>query len=179
MTEEQIKTEYGLYNETPVIRTVSGVWFNAFKPTIDMVNIEDIAHALSFQCRFGGHLPRFFSVAQHSIFTSLIVPEEHKLAALMHDASEAYLLDIPRPVKNKLSNYKDIEDGLMTVIAFKYGFQWPLHEDVKKADEIMLQKEWNEIMLGKPTDIEFFSPDHAKKMFIHEFNKLYDKARVF
>jgi 5'-deoxynucleotidase YfbR-like HD superfamily hydrolase len=170
--------QYGLYNEEPVIRTFSGVWFNAFEPTEVMINIEDIAHALSHQCRFGGHLPRFFSVAQHSIFTSLIVQPEHKLAALMHDASEAYLLDIPRPIKNKLANYIEIEDGLMGVIALKYGFQWPLHDEVKKADEFMLQKEWNEVMMGKPTDIEFFSQAHAKQLFINEFNKLYGQAAV-
>jgi uncharacterized protein len=170
--------EYGLYNEAPVIRTFSGVWFNAFEPTMEMICIDDIAHALSNQCRFGGHLPKFYSVAQHSILTSVIVAPENKLAALLHDASEAYLLDIPRPIKKKLSNYAEVEHNLMTVIAEKYGFQWPLNEDVKRADEILLQKEWNEIMLCRPTDLECFSPSHAKKLFITEFNKLYDKAAI-
>lgn len=171
--------EYGLYNDEPVIRTFSGKWMNVFELDESMICIEDIAHALSNQCRFGGHLPKFYSVAQHSIMCSVIVPQEHKLAALMHDASEAYLLDVPRPIKKCLLNYAEIENDLMSMIAYKYGFQWPLHNDVKHADELMLQKEWNELVLGKPSDLDIFSSHHSEKLFITEFNKLYDKARVF
>jgi len=142
--------------------------------------MEDIAHALSHQCRFGGHLPRFYSVAQHSILVSVIVPDEHKLAALLHDASEAYLLDIPRPIKLKLSNYAEIENNLMTMIADMFGFDWPLHESVKHADEVLLQKEWKEIMLrGQDEEFECFSSTHAKQNFLNRFKNLTnDKATV-
>lgn len=134
------------------IRTQSGIYMNVFKPTMDMICIEDIAHALSYQCRFGGHLPLFFSVAQHSLNCSyLIEDKELKLAALLHDASEAYLLDIPRPIKNNLSNYKEIEDGLMKLIAEKFEFEYPLHKEVKDVDEQMLQFEWDGLMLNKST----------------------------
>lgn len=109
------------------IRTFTGIYVNVFEPTEEMICIEDIAHALSNQCRFGGHLPVFYSVAQHSIIMSDKMHESHKLAALLHDASEAYLLDIPRPIKKGLSNYKEIEDKLMTAIAAKFGFEYPLH----------------------------------------------------
>lgn len=175
--------QYSLYNEDPVIRTVTGKWFNAFDPHPDQICIEDIAHALSNQCRFGGHLPKFFSVAQHCILTADIVAPEHRLAALLHDASEAYLLDIPRPVKRKLSNYAEIEDKIMRVIADKYKFQWPLHNDVKKADEIMLQREWSEIMLGidngHPLDqTPCWIPAIAKKNFLIEFKLLYEQTRI-
>jgi len=124
---------------------------NIFEPTLDMICIDDIAHSLSHQCRFGGHLPTFFSVAQHSVMTSKRVPQEHKLAALLHDASEAYLMDIPRPIKAHLTNYKELEDRLMELIALKFGFEYPLHPIVKKADEFMLRWEWHSLMLRDDT----------------------------
>lgn len=103
------------------IRTFTGIYMNVFEPTPEMICIEDIAHSLSMQCRFGGHLPEFYSVAEHSWHCSLMVANEHKLAALLHDASEAYLLDIPRPIKHRLNNYKKIEDNLMNIIAKNLG----------------------------------------------------------
>lgn len=130
------------------IRTVSGIYINVFEPTAEMICIEDIAHGLANQCRFGGHLPEFYSVAEHSLNCCYLIEEpEHKLAALMHDASEAYLMDIPRPIKQRLSNYKEIEDGLMKLIADVFGFEYPLHEKIKKVDETMLQIEWDCLML--------------------------------
>lgn len=146
--------EENLYTKD-CIRTASGLYMNVFEPTSEMVCIEDIAHSLTFQCRFGGHLPSFYSVAQHSLNCSYLIENpELKLAALMHDASEAYLLDIPRPIKQRLDNYKEIENVLMKVIAEKFGFAWPLHEDVKKVDELMLQTEWDCLMLrNKPWEL--------------------------
>lgn len=132
------------------IRTYSGIYMNVFEPTMDMLSIIDIAHALSQQCRFGGHLEHFYSVAEHSLYCSYLIKDERlKFAALLHDASEAYLLDIPSPIKKKLSNYKEIEHNLMLLIAEKFGFQYPLHDEVKKIDEIMLQIEWDCLMLKK------------------------------
>lgn len=171
------KTNYTLYNEDPVIRTCSGIFFNAFAPTEEMVCIEDIAHALSHQCRFGGHLPEFYSVAQHCCLAAMLVSDEHKLAALMHDASEAYLLDVPRPIKNKLANYKEIENDIMNVIAKKYGFEWPVHYEVKKADELMLQKEWDEIMISEKITTDCWYPEKAKQKFIAQFNLYYHEQK--
>jgi uncharacterized protein len=151
------------------IRTVSGIYVNVFEPTAEMICIEDIAHALSMQCRFGGHLPFFYSVAQHSLFCCDQVDDEHKLAALLHDASEAYLLDIPRPIKNRLANYKEIENGLMYEIANKFGFQWPLHEKVKEVDELALQMEWDEIMLLGDGDPTCMDSQTAKDSFLNQF----------
>lgn len=153
------------------IRTYSGIYMNVFEPTLEMICIEDIAHALSQQCRFGGHLHQFYSVAQHSAYCcSLVEGDGHKLAALLHDASEAYLLDIPRPIKKKLENYKEIEDKLMILIAQKFGFEYPLHECVKKVDEQMLQIEWDTLMLRKNNAIESFTPQRAKDFFMNCFN---------
>ena len=141
---------------------------NVFEPTLEMICIEDIAHALSNQCRFGGHLPAFYSVAQHSVLCSQAVGDQYKLQALLHDASEAYLLDIPRPIKQGLSNYKEIEDKLMTLIAEKLGFKYPLDKPVKQIDEKMLQFEWEHLMLKKPLDdpgFECWPPNYAKYRF--------------
>lgn len=150
------------------IRTFTGIYMNVFEPTLDMIFIDDIAHALSNQCRFGGHLPKFYSVAQHSILCSSLVSDEYKLAALLHDASEAYLLDIPSPIKQGLSNYKEIEDKLMTLIAKKFGFKYPLELPVKEIDKKILNLEWEQLMIQK-TIIEHFrcwSPEYAKRRFL-------------
>lgn len=131
------------------IRTYTGIYMNVFEPTPEMISIEDIAHSLSMQCRFGGHLPFFYSVAQHSLVVSKYVSKENKLAALLHDASEAYLMDIPRPIKMRLPDYKDIEDNLMKKIAEKFGFEYPLCDEIKKADDAVLQLEWDILMIGE------------------------------
>ena len=147
---------------------------NVFDPTPEMICIEDIAHALSHQCRFGGHLPEFYSVAEHSWYCSQLVKPRHKLAALLHDASEAYLLDIPRPIKNHLTNYKEIEHKLMLLIAEKFGFEYPLHNDIKMADETALTNEWYVLML-KDTNAPFLigmDSKTAKQKFIETFISL-------
>jgi len=160
------------------IRSFTGIYVNVFEPTIDMICIEDIAHALSNQCRFGGHLPDFYSVAQHCIFMSERMNNSHKLAALLHDASEAYLLDIPSPIKKRLSNYKEIEDKLMSLIAKKFGFQYPLHEKVKEVDNYLLQWEWSTLMLNNKLfpPIKCFAPGEAKELFLATFNELRSAA---
>jgi len=160
-----------LYTEN-CIRTFTGKYFDPFNPDPEMICIEDIAHALSHQCRFGGHLPEFYSVAEHCYHVSNAVPAEHRLAGLLHDASEAYLLDIPRPLKSRLTNYKEVEDKLMRVIAQKFGFEYPLHESVKKADETLLVWEWEQLFIKThPVILDCFTSHRAKMFFIHVFSK--------
>ena len=173
------------------IRTFTGQYVDVFDPNPDTILIEDIAHALSMQCRFGGHMKNFYSVAQHSYCVYMMTEaKELKLQALMHDASEAYLLDIPRPIKNELSNYKEIEAKLMDVIAAKFGFEMPMHEEVKKWDEEMLHFEWNNMIIndksvsahtqslsklyGMPVGdlVPCWSSEEAKKYFLMAFNNL-------
>ena len=131
------------------IRTSTGRYidFNYIKS--EDICIEDIAHSLSMQCRFGGHLPQFYSVAQHSVHCSQLVDEEYALEALLHDASEAYMLDIPKPLKNFLPDYEAMEDKMMAVISKKYGVSHPLNKPVKSADALMLKLEFKSIMLQK------------------------------
>jgi hypothetical protein len=150
------------------IRTFTGIYVNVFEPTPEMICIEDIAHALSHQCRFGGHLPKFYSVAQHS---TMVCMEHQTLQALMHDAAEAYLLDIPSPIKKRLAGYHEIEEGLLKVIGEKFGFDHVLTEEVKAADKMLLEFEWDNIMLEKDR-IWCWSPEIAKDRFLGMFKAL-------
>lgn len=133
---------------TDCIRTHSGLYMNVFQPTPEMINIDDIAHSLAQMPRFGGHLPIFYSVAQHSICAALHASGKNKLVALLHDASEAYMMDMPRPIKQRMGDYKIFEENLMKVIAHKFGFEWPMPEEVKDIDRVLLHNEWNEYMLA-------------------------------
>lgn len=156
------------------IRTFTGIYMNVFDPKLEMICIEDIAHSLSNQCRFAGHLPTFYSVAQHSVLCCLAVDTPYKLQALLHDASEAYLVDIPRPIKPRLDNYYDIEHKLMMLIAEKYGFSYPLEDPVKAIDHKMLVFEWEHLMLQTPTSSQFlcWDPIHSEREFLRIYTEL-------
>lgn len=107
----------------------------------DSISIIDIAHALSMVPRFAGHIDKFYSVAEHSINVAWIVPEEHRLQGLLHDATEAYLCDIPTPYKRMIPEYKALEDNLWATIAEKFGVPFELSPEVKYADRVMLLTE--------------------------------------
>lgn len=156
------------------IRTVGGNWIDIIDPKPETITIEDIAHALSMMPRFGGHLKTFYSVAQHCFHCSHKVAPGHELAALLHDASEFVMMDMPRPVKNQLPQYKDLENNLMGVIAQKFGIQFPFHPEIKKADDIMLHKEWDHFVMDKITDKNFIpmSQQVAKNYFLIRFHEL-------
>lgn len=125
-------------------------------PNPDDIYIEDIILGLSNQCRFAGGLKEHYSVAEHSLRCSMIVPPEHAGAALLHDASEYVYVDIPRPIKNWLfgESYRAAEDRLMTVIADKFGFEWPMHPEVKRADNILLSTEHRDLQYPLPPELE-------------------------
>lgn len=159
----------GLYRTDGRIRTHRGFYINPFNPDPGAICIEDIAHALTNQCRFAGHTHRRFSVAQHSIMVADSVPTEHKLAALLHDASEAYLLDIPTPVKSQLPGYAEAEDRLMSLIAAKFGFNWPLHQAVKEADRNALEWEWHNAVVND--NIETWDRKSTEELFIWRFRE--------
>lgn len=155
------------------IRTVSGQYVNVFEPDPDTILISDIAHSLANQCRFGAHLPVFYSVAEHSLWCATrILNEEQRLAALLHDASEAYLMDFPKPIKRRVEKYLEIEDKLMAVIAKKFGFQYPLCQSVKDIDYVALHHEWENIMLGGIKNFTPYPIDMAKQRFLDEYERL-------
>jgi uncharacterized protein len=130
------------------IRTRSGRYVDMIDPDPETLELGDIAHALSRVPRFGGHLPWEWSVAQHSLLVASMVPAEHKLQALLHDASEAFLCDIPSPLKAHLPEYKTIEQRMMQAIATRFGMQWPMADEIKVVDTLALEMEWKYLMLG-------------------------------
>ncbi len=163
------------------IRTFSNVVMFPHDPRPDEILIEDIAKGLSQNCRWGGQCTRFYSVAEHSLLVSSLCPmREHKLACLLHDASEAYLQDIASPVKAALSEYKTIEHGLMKCIAEKFSFAWPKSEIVEFYDSLALQIEGNALFRpvgsfgGFPRgysslDVPSLNPHMAKQFFLSAF----------
>lgn len=128
------------------IQTYTGKHFYPLAPTPDMVDIEDIAHALANVCRFAGHTREFYSVAQHACMVSELVPPEDALAGLLHDAAEAYIADITRPLKPHLLNYAAIEKGIEAVIAASFGLAYPWPATVKSADMVALATERRDLM---------------------------------
>lgn len=168
------------------IQTLSGKRFDYINSTADDVDIEDIANALSNICRFAGHVPEFYSVAQHSVLCSQIVPQELAFEALMHDAAEAYCQDIPQPLKRLLPDYKRIEQMVDDIIRSKYGLPLDMSPAVKYADLTMLATERRDLEIDDGTrwaildgipcsdliQIVPLRPGQAYGLFMNRFNEL-------
>ena len=130
-------------------QTFTGKQFWPLDPRPEEIDITDIAWSLSNQCRFLGHSSRFYSVAEHSIWVShhcLQFP----LEGLLHDAAEAYLSDVPHPLKPCLYGFQEIEDNLLLIIFKKYDLKWPLPLEVKRIDKALLQDEQGQLMPFPP-----------------------------
>lgn len=131
------------------ILTATGKSFDLYQPDPERIDPRDISHALAHLCRFNGHTREFYSVAQHSVLVAELVPEEHKLAALLHDATEAYIGDMVRPLKQWMHAYQDVEDWLWTCVCARFDLDTELPTDVHRADLIALATERRDLM---PTD---------------------------
>ena len=136
------------------IKTYTGVMIDPLRPENEKILIEDIAHALSMLCRANGHFKRFYSVGRHSIncmaeAAARGYSQKVQLACLLHDASEAYLSDVTRPVKQELPGYKQIEAPLQEAIWNKY-LPAPLTEEERAlvflVDDDMLVHEFLQLM---------------------------------
>lgn len=123
----------------PYIETYTGRNFYFLEPTAEQIDIRDIAHALASTCRYNGHCNKFYSVAEHSVFVSYLATDA--LTGLLHDSAEAYICDIPSPIKRYLGEYRQMEDRIMAVIAAKFGFDYPFSEDIKDCDAVQLKTE--------------------------------------
>jgi uncharacterized protein len=169
------------------IQTYTGKQFWPLDAKPEEVHIEDIAHALSMLCRFNGHLERFYSVAEHSVYVSQIVSEENQLWGLLHDSAEAYLSDIPSPVKIHLNKFKKIENRLLGVICNRYKLSQNMPPEIKLADMVLLSTEKKVLMkkepvtwgsLPEPSDkitIAALSPEKAKALFLARYNAITDR----
>ena len=165
------------------IQTYSARPFYPLNPRPDDVFVEDIAHSLSFQCRFNGHCRRFYSVAEHSVRVADILPTELRLWGLFHDAAEAYVSDLPRPVKAQLPDYQQAEDVILRVVAEKFGLSWPMPQRVREADDRLLVTEARDLMGPPPQSwglsaqplldkIEPRSAAEAEALFLRRFEEL-------
>jgi 5'-deoxynucleotidase YfbR-like HD superfamily hydrolase len=168
--------------------------FNPLEPTVDMVNIASIARALSNQCRFNGHVRTFFSVAQHSVMVSMFCDELDALWGLLHDASEAYIVDIPRPLKKAaaFSGYMGLEAKVMEVVCEKFGLDKKMPDSVAEADDLILQWEFRDNLQPKITEIftdlrgdlndnyaplQYLTPEESEREFLHRFYTLINRGR--
>lgn len=159
------------------VRTFSGLFVDPLNLQPEDINITDIAHALSQIPRFGGHSRVQLSVAQHCVWVAKELPDELKLEGLLHDASEAYLLDIPSPLKERLPEYIVAERMAMGAVAKAFGLQdnfWRLPE-VKAVDKRALQYEWRNYVKGFRSAKKNTS---AKQDFLFEFKELWDKRQT-
>lgn len=128
------------------IQTFTGKRFYPFNPNPADIDIVDIAAALSKTCRFGGHTLKWYSVAEHCVHVANHALPEHKLAALLHDASEAYLVDVPRPIKPLIANYYSIEEKIERTIFERFGIEYPFPAAVKLIDNRILSDERAQVM---------------------------------
>ena len=166
------------------ISTVSGKRFYFNAPTRDMIDVQDIAHALGNLCRFTGQCREFYSVAEHSVLMSRLVPAHRALEALLHDATEAYCADLARPIKNTLPGYRAMEDRIWQAVAYKFDLPLQMSQEIKVWDMAMLKREV-EVLLpphcavelnlpGHSADVNLhmWSPRHARFMFLQRYREL-------
>lgn len=146
------------------IQTFTGRQFWPLNPDPADVSIFDIAHALSMTCRYAGHTNRFFSVAQHSVMVSRIVPLADALWGLLHDAPEAYSTDIVRPIKRHIAvlGFAEIEARLEAAIAAAFGLTLPIPASVHEADMIALATERRDLMAPPPRP--WISTEHVQPL---------------
>lgn len=179
------------------IETVSGIHFEFLDPKPEQIKVADIAHALSMNCRFVGQCRKFYSVAEHSWHVARLLegtPLEVQMAGLLHDASEAYITDVASPVKQYMPEYQKMEDGIMSAIAEKYGFEYPLHPAVKRADRVMLATEAHHLLPSRGESWDMWKyekrlvldaykpigmqPETAQQVFLDKFFELATAIRA-
>jgi 5'-deoxynucleotidase YfbR-like HD superfamily hydrolase len=133
------------------ILTATGRHFSYLDPRPEDIDILDIAQGLANECRYAGHTRAFYSVAQHAWLASQIVPWADSLEALLHDASEAYCKDIPRPLKELLPDYREIEARVDGAIRARFGLPGRASPSIKQADIVMLATERRDLMPADKT----------------------------
>lgn len=133
------------------IRTFTGKKFYWNTIETNDYDIRDIAHALAMNCRWTGHVKKFYSVAQHSWCASQVVPREHALAALLHDATEAYVHDTPSPLKwylreHSFTAFADLEKRVDIALFKAFKLSYPRDPVIKEADLRLLATENRDLM---------------------------------
>ena len=172
---------------TSWMQTFTGRQFYPMQPRPEDVDILDIAHSLSMQCRYNGHVHRFMSVAEHCVLVSHLVEPEHALWGLLHDATEAYVGDMIRPLKVHMPQYREAEDRVMAAIAQRFSISPMMPANVRAVDtRILLDErnalfdapagEWN--VVGEPFGVVIpaWSPRQAEAEYLSRFIELADQS---
>ncbi len=183
----------------PVLYQVEDGWIETFQghqfyfrnPTPESIDLLDICHSLAMQCRYCGHTKKFYSVAEHSVMMARWMLEEGysievALQALFHDAAEAYISDIPRPVKVTLPSFKELENLLDEAIFAKFNIRYPFDPIIKEADSRILVDERAQMMRqtdnpwatdnlkAMEIDLQGWLPEQARREFYLLANRLFE-----
>ena len=179
----------------PWLETFSGTKINILDPRPEDFRVGDIAHALAHTCRYNGHSKGFYSVAQHSVIVSRCCSLSVAKWGLLHDAAEAYLSDVPAPLKQFLYDYKKFESLFEERIAKAFGLRMPVPKEVKKLDLGMLKIEHRDVIqcqnnswevdlmpLSEPLKsiviLDLWTPQKAEKEFLDRFVSLFDPGKI-
>ncbi len=162
----------------------SGRLFDLANPEASEITVEDIAHGLAHTCRYAGQCDGFYSVAEHSVLVSQVVPRA-KLPALFHDAAEAFIGDMSAPLKQLLPAFRAIEKKIERAIFERLGIEWPMPTEVKSADygvlaaeQLVLMpagtNEWLHELSVVPAEVEIrrLDPARAKALFLARYAEL-------
>lgn len=168
----------------PSIMLHSGAWFDFASPHTSPFTAEDIGHGLAHICRYSGQCTKFYSVAEHSLLVS-DVAKGFEYEALLHDAAEAFIGDITRPLKQMLPDFKRIEAVVQDAVLERFGLSHPLPQQVKEADLRVLAAEQRQIMPAgtdgwraelniepAPIVVRHLAPEVAKRMWLDKFEAL-------
>ncbi len=163
--------EIGSNNLNGCINTYSGKIFDLIHPTPEMVDIRDIARGLAFKAHFAGQSEHYFSIAQHCLLVCDLLPDllRHdkglKRLALLHDAAEAYIGDMVKPLKVYLPEYCRTEDKIMKVVCDKFMVNYSRMKEIKQYDIQAQQMEYDNFYKGAKTIHFYLSPKEAAKEF--------------
>lgn len=167
------------------IQLRSGFYFDLTSPESSVFSVDDIAHGLSHLCRFTGHTRTFYSVAQHSVLVSMIVPPALAMLGLMHDAAEAIVGDVAQPLKALLPEYKAIEQRVERAVLQRLGLPHVMPPEIKTADLRMLATERRDLLPScnfcwsildgiEPVAqrIKPWPPERARRLFLARYDEL-------
>lgn len=166
--------------ESGIILTLTGKQFNLFEPTPEMIDIRDIAAGLSNKGHFSGLTPSYFSIAQHCVmvcdefaFWDFFIDPKLKLLALLHDAAEAYIGDMIKPLKVRIAQFAQVEENIMKAICARYGMDYSSLHLIKATDLFVQEVEYNAFY--RKGRITYMNHERAKHEFIDRFKIYYDE----
>lgn len=164
----------------------SGKFYSYLNPEKNDWTIEDIALSLSNLCRYSGQVGKFYSIAQHCYHVSYAIDQRYALDGLLHDGVEAFMVDVPTPLKVLLPDYKALEEKHEAELFSRFGLEYPMRPEVHKADREMLLAEVRDMKARNPHWDKFgagldvthiphivpWTPQKARKMFLKRFYQL-------